>query len=195
MSKNRKWAVWQLQGASIAIASRAIKYQEERNDIIVILMLSRLSSEFLSQASYLASPATKAIAIKKWQKVYNPLLGYPTRLSDIPYSHHKKRPDMSTRTVEMPIGIDFSLGEYNSELNNIQSLWTHPSYDLTRKLFETDKNNGSYEIYNCNSPFYSDSIADNISELIVDNAARAIHIGSYLYGQPIPYQDLLPTKG
>lgn len=194
MGKTRKWAIWQLQGASLAIASRAIKYQEERNDMIAILMLSRLSSEFLSQVGYLANPATKAVAVKKWQRVWNPLLGYPTTLNDIPYSHHKKRPDTSTRTVKMPAGIDFSLGDYNAELNHVQSLWAHPSYDLTRRLFETDKNNGGYEMYSFKNPFYSDSVADNVTRFIIDNAARVIHIGSYLYGQPISYQDLLSIK-
>jgi len=42
MTKSRKWAVWQLQGALLGIAYRAIKYQEEQKDLPAIMMIARL---------------------------------------------------------------------------------------------------------------------------------------------------------
>lgn len=194
MSKTRKWAVWQLQGASLGLSHRAVQYQRESQDVLAILMLHRLSSEFLSQVVYFANPNTKIQAIRKWQRVWNPLLGYPATLSELQYSGYKKRPDQHEKSRKLPAGVDFSQGGFNQELNNMLSLWAHPSYDLTRRLFETDKNSGSYERYNFKNIFYSESTADFTTQMIVNNSAAAVHVGSYLYGNVIPYNELLSRK-
>lgn len=190
-NKSRKWAVWYLQGALLGLAYRATQQQLKNEDHIPILMLYRLSSEYLSQIAYFANPNTKMDAISKWMKVWSPLSGYPATFNDLGYSGHKKRLDIYEKPREMPENVDFSLGDYDSQLNSFQSLWTHPSYNLTRILFDTDNNDGGYQLYNFRTTFRSDSVAGLAVEQIVNNAAAAIHIGSYLYGDVVDYESLI----
>lgn len=89
-SKTRKWAIWQLQGATLGLAYRAIKYQKAEEDMFVIEHMVWLSFEFINQINYFANPNTKATAIQKWWKVYMPLR-YTAKLDEINYTGFSNR--------------------------------------------------------------------------------------------------------
>lgn len=198
-SKTRKWAIWQLQGATLGLAHRAIKYQKAEEDMFVIDHMARLSFEFVNQVSYFANPNTKASAIQKWWKVYMPFR-YSAKLDEINYTGFKRsdprrNPDIHRTLKPLPEGIDFTDGEYSKQLNDILSLSNHPSYNLTRDLFETDGNQDKgYILYEFRNTLYASYSADIMVGMIVDNAARALHLGSYLFGDPISAKELLTSR-
>lgn len=196
-NKSRKWAVWQLQGASLAIAFRAIKFQEEK-DLITLDIYTRLSMEVLNSVSYFANPNTTSEAIKSWMKVYG---GGMTSnlLEDIGYTLFKpkktKRGEKKLRFQHeryrtLPEGIDFSLGDYSEALNTLLSVNSHPSYDLVRKMFETDKNNGSYNLYNYKRLVHDYESVNVLASMMVYSAACTIHLGSYLFGNVLSVEEL-----
>jgi len=117
---------------------------------------------------------------------------YPARLEDINYTGFKKRPHTHSQPKPLPAGIDFSLGKYHKQVNDLLSLWTHPSYNLTRELFETDKNKGEHylHLYAYKELFYFDDLADVIVGEIVEQVGRSLHLGSYLFGNVISLEQL-----
>lgn len=195
-SKTRKWAIWQLQGATLGLAHRAIKYQKAKEDMFIIEHMVRLSFEFTNQIGYFANPNTKATAIQKWWKVYMPFK-YTAKLDEISYTGFKRRDprrnlDIHKTPKPLPEGIDFTEGEYSEQLSGTLSLSNHPSYNLTRELFETDGNRDSgYVLYEFRNTFYFEHAADCNVMMIVNNAARGLHLGSYLFGDPISTNNLL----
>src|SRR6185312_6546702 len=104
-NKSRKWAVWQLEGALLGLAFRAVQYQKEEKDMLPIAMLLRLASEYLNQVAYFANPNTKADTIRQWYKVYY----YSSNLEDILYTGFRRpsAKDRHAKSKTLPEGIDF----------------------------------------------------------------------------------------
>lgn len=186
-TKSRKWAVWLLQGASLGLGYRAIKYQREGSDDLAIMMLSRLSHEFVCQIAYLANPNTKLKAIDLWWKS-SKSAQYSVYKKDENWK--KKHGFTHSKPKTLPLNIDFSLGNYYEDTNHLLSTWTHPSFVLTNSLFDSDSKRGPYvQIYEFRE-MYSDESADFYAHAILQNTAKAIHLGSFLFGEPLELETI-----
>lgn len=188
-NKSRKWAVWQLQGALLCLGYRGLAYQKTYQDVVILMMNVRLSSEFLNQVNYFANPNTTSKAIQKWWKAYNPFL-YPTKIEELSYTGFKKREDVHAKQKTLPIGVDFSIGMYNKGFNNDLSLWMHPSFNLTHHLFATDTNRGLYKQYELKLAIRHEDWINLATSELVNNVGKALHLGSYLFGEAINLSSL-----
>lgn len=185
-TKSRAWAVWMLIGGLLAICYRIIVCQK-RGDLVGVQLLARLAVEYTEQMRFFADPQTKAEAIKDWWKVYSPLR-YDTKLSDIEYrlfsmTMNKKKSVRYTHTSKRkgPEGVSFSQDAATKQLIDLLSLYSYPTWSLTQILFQSDKNNGSYEMYDYRGETLYGDIALPIVKSTLYVASHAIDRVSYLY--------------
>lgn len=186
-NKSRAWAVWLLMGGLLAICHRSISCQERRDDVGTFLLM-RLAAEYSEQIRFFSDPQTKTEAIKDWWKVYSPLQ-YDNELGDIEYrlfskNMKGKKADRYIHSSKRasPEGLDFSRDPNNEKLLDFLSLYSHPSQNLTRILFQSDKNDGSYSTYNYAGDDDFGNVAISNTETVLDIASRAVKIASHLYG-------------
>lgn len=166
--KNKAWAVWLQLGAMIALCKQAIKNRDNDSELMNFFIM-RLMYEYSLQINFFAHPSVKVQAVKDWWKPYNPLaVQYTSQLDDIEYRLFAKdftRKKIAEKYIRQIKGSDesnndiFTVDPNSKDIISMLSLYAHPSNNMTRYLFQSDKNNAKYEMYE----FYGGSIEASTS--------------------------------
>lgn len=182
--KSKKWAVWLLPGALVGLSKRA-QDNALRGDLIANFMLFRTTVEYFQQIEFFINPRIKNQAVLDWWRSYNPLIpNYSNDLRVIEYRLFNTRDGKKLKKyIKGYIGKDDDIHSdrkpMHKQVLDMSSLYVHPSFNLTNSLFMSDKNNGSYSMYEFSRP--NPVLAWKTADIIIDLAEEAMHLTEEFY--------------